>query len=212
MNYKKAFTLIELLVVIAIIGILATISIIAFSNARARARDAKRIGDAKQVETALEMFFNNQNRFPTKAEFDSGSLVINGKAYMVNLPEAPNPPDGSCDSNTNQFAYNVNSVGTTFTLSFCLGNNTGALSHGLKCVTRDGFLNTACSGDLGFTCGIPVVYGGESYPTANIGSKCWMTKNLNIGTRIDACLSGPGCFGNNPQNQTNNGIIEKILF
>ena len=75
MNYnKKAFTLIELLVVIAIIGILATISVIALSNARAKARDAKRIADTKQVSTALEMFFNDNNRYPTDAEFNSGQI------------------------------------------------------------------------------------------------------------------------------------------
>ncbi|OIO06909.1 hypothetical protein AUJ35_03135 [Candidatus Falkowbacteria bacterium CG1_02_41_21] len=68
MNSKKAFTLIELLVVIAIIGILATVSIISLSNARAKSRDAKRAGDMKQVQTALELFFNDNNRYPTATE------------------------------------------------------------------------------------------------------------------------------------------------
>jgi len=67
MNSKKAFTLIELLVVIAIIGILATVSIISLSNARAKSRDAKRVGDMKQIQTALELFFNDKNRYPTAA-------------------------------------------------------------------------------------------------------------------------------------------------
>jgi len=71
---KKAFTLIELLVVIAIIGILATISVIALQNARAKSRDAKRAGDMKQIQTALELFFNDKNRYPTSTEWATGKI------------------------------------------------------------------------------------------------------------------------------------------
>lgn len=60
--------------VIAIIGILATISVIALSNARAKSRDAKRAGDMKQVQTALELFFNDQNRYPTAEEWNTGQI------------------------------------------------------------------------------------------------------------------------------------------
>jgi len=60
---KKAFTLIELLVVIAIIGLIATLSVIALGNARSKSRDSKKVGDIKQVQTALELFFNDQGRY-----------------------------------------------------------------------------------------------------------------------------------------------------
>ena len=66
---QRAFTLIELLVVIAIIGLLATLSVIALGNSRAKARDAKRVADVKQVQTALELFFNDNGRYPTNNEF-----------------------------------------------------------------------------------------------------------------------------------------------
>ncbi|PIT95109.1 pilus assembly protein [Candidatus Falkowbacteria bacterium CG10_big_fil_rev_8_21_14_0_10_39_9] len=69
---KPAFTLIELLVVIAIIGVLVTVSIITLSNARAKSRDAKKAGDIKQVQTALELFYNDMNRYPTAEEWNSG--------------------------------------------------------------------------------------------------------------------------------------------
>ncbi|MEI7620552.1 MAG: prepilin-type N-terminal cleavage/methylation domain-containing protein, partial [Candidatus Falkowbacteria bacterium] len=92
---KPAFTLIELLVVIAIIGILATVSVIAFQNARAKSRDAKRIGDVKQVQTALELFFNDQNRYPTADEWNSGKLYSTStgvtSTYMQVIPNAPTP-------------------------------------------------------------------------------------------------------------------------
>jgi uncharacterized protein (TIGR02145 family) len=42
---------------------------------------------------------------------------------------------------------------------------------------------------------------GKYYTTAQIGNQCWMTKNMNTGTRI-----------NLNANQTNNGIIEKSCY
>jgi hypothetical protein len=40
-----------------------------------------------------------------------------------------------------------------------------------------------------------ILYGGQTYNTVQIGNKCWLKENLNIGTRI-----------NGLQQQTNNGI------
>jgi type II secretion system protein G len=67
MNTKsKGFTLIELLVVVAIIGILATVVLSSLSSARESARDAKRLSDIKTIQTALEMYANDNNgKYPT---------------------------------------------------------------------------------------------------------------------------------------------------
>ncbi len=53
-----------------------------------------------------------------------------------------------------------------------------------------------------FNCGDNVIYGGETYPTKQYGTQCWMTKNMNIGTKINASSGG----------QTNNSIIEKFCY
>jgi uncharacterized protein (TIGR02145 family) len=58
-------------------------------------------------------------------------------------------------------------------------------------------------GTPAFGCGSSFIdsRNGISYTTVQIGSQCWMAKNLNVGTRIN----GSG-------NQTDNSIIEKYCY
>ncbi len=65
MNKSKGFTLIELLVVIAIISILSSVVLTSLNTARVKARDARRVADIKQIETALEMYFNDNGNYPS---------------------------------------------------------------------------------------------------------------------------------------------------
>lgn len=61
---KKGFTLIELLVVIAIIGILASVILASLNAARSKARDARRLSDLNQMQTALEMYYDSNGKYP----------------------------------------------------------------------------------------------------------------------------------------------------
>ena len=61
----RGFTLIELLVVIAIIGLLASVVMASLNSARAKARDARRRADLRQVATALEMYYDTNNAYPS---------------------------------------------------------------------------------------------------------------------------------------------------
>ena len=75
---QKAFTLIELLIVIAIIGLLASIVLAATNIARARARDGRRLADMHQIVTALDIYYDQNQRYPDPSVYFPGSSACGG--------------------------------------------------------------------------------------------------------------------------------------
>jgi len=131
---KQGFTLIELLVVVAIIGLLATLSIVALNSSRARARDARRVADVKQIQTALELYYNDLGSYP--AEIDS-EITASTTKYMSKVPTAPTPADGDCDAAENTYTYDTTGS-NTYTLTYCLGHETGGIVAGIATATPAG--------------------------------------------------------------------------
>ena len=167
----KAFTLIELLVVIAIIGLLATLSVLALQNARINSRDAKRLADVKQLRSALELYYNDAGHYPTADEFNSGKIEyytpgVGTSTYMMQIPSAPTPADGSCSNAENTYTYLPDANGSTYVLNFCIAKNNGDLPNG-KLIAHPGGLSWSGqgSGNTGGTSsnGFEVVFGGSGY-------------------------------------------------
>lgn len=106
--FKKqgGFTMIELLVVIVILGILSVIGLGSFSSSQMKARDSKRKTDLRTMGDALELYYNDNGRFPDSDS--SGGIMgcgaaaaeacvpgqiwqntTNGTTYMVQMPQDP---------------------------------------------------------------------------------------------------------------------------
>lgn len=62
---NSGFTLVELLVVIFIIGVLAGLLLTNFVGMRGRATDARTKNDLRQLKTALRLYYNDYNGYPS---------------------------------------------------------------------------------------------------------------------------------------------------
>ena len=100
----KGFTLIELLVVIAIIGILSSVVIASMNSARMKSRDARRISDIGQIKTALELYFDSNQSYPSTAQ---GTAVL----ATSFIPRVPTDPQGG------SYEYATSTTGS----GYCLG-------------------------------------------------------------------------------------------
>jgi prepilin-type N-terminal cleavage/methylation domain-containing protein len=142
---KKGFTLVELLVVIAIIGVLSTLAVVSLNNAREKSRDAKRVSDIKQVQTALELYFADQNGYPAGAALvlggasagtlSSAGLTATGSGtgttYMGQVPSNATP--GGAD-----YVFTQLSSGLSYQITFTLEGQTGGLSANGHTATPSG--------------------------------------------------------------------------
>ena len=82
----EGFTLVELMVVLVIIGLLATIVILNVMPALDRGAVTKARSDISTLETAIEMYKLDNQRYPTTQE---GLQALLAGRYIPRLPEDP---------------------------------------------------------------------------------------------------------------------------
>lgn len=142
----KGFTLIELLVVIAIIGVLSTLAVYSTNIARQRSRDAKRITDISQLQTALELYFADEQGYPVTATpplvlggasaktlSSAGfAAAVSGTAYMGQVPVnlTPGGADYEYRSTNNNGSDCTSGKCPSYVIIFNLEDITGRLLGG----------------------------------------------------------------------------------
>lgn len=139
---RKAFTLVEVLVTISLLGVLIGIVLVVLNPSffRAKARDGRRVSDLQVVQGAIEMYYAQQNGYPSGDDAAAlntvlsggGAWTAGGVTYLSRTPKDPTD-------------------GTDTPYCYCVPGDTGCgLSSGagyLLCAEMEGSDSSWTSGD-----------------------------------------------------------------
>jgi general secretion pathway protein G len=84
----RGFTLLELMIVMAIMGVLITIAVPNLKSSITRAREAVLREDLFQMRDALDQFYADNGKYPSKLE-DLVSQSEKSKSYLRGIPKDP---------------------------------------------------------------------------------------------------------------------------
>lgn len=135
MKYKlnSGFTIIELIVVIAIIAVLAIIVLTNVNKYISKARDAARVADIAQIQKALEMYYIDNNAYPSFTGWTCSNNYLCGTqwsafagalqpTYIGNLPVDPiNSTHGLISMGNGNYLFQYEVYNTTSTFGSCKG-------------------------------------------------------------------------------------------
>lgn len=98
---QSGFTIVELLIVIVVIGILAAIVITTFTGVQKKGRDADRKSDIQAIDSQVEVYFAQNNKYPTLANLNDDTWRdANVKGLTDDAIHAPNSSTDLASSGT----------------------------------------------------------------------------------------------------------------
>lgn len=160
----SGFTVVELLIVIIVIGILVTITVTVYNGTQARTRDASRRVDIANLVKALEIYYDDNGKYPTASGTNSS---VNSSWYSSDTTSW-STLQGALTSLTGTFPTDPKNVA---------GNITGVSSA----------LNYAYFGNAGTYCGAGagqmyiIVYRLEGSPPEKFTDGTCTTNELGSG-------------------------------
>ncbi|MCX6793085.1 MAG: prepilin-type N-terminal cleavage/methylation domain-containing protein [Candidatus Falkowbacteria bacterium] len=124
---QNGFTFIELVTVVAVVAALMTLAVVSFNRPRIQGRDSKRVNDIKAIQTALELYYNRNNSYPTY--IIPGQLLGSGNNVYLNPVPTNQAPrnDGNCGNN--EYTYSALDDNKDYEINFCLGGDTDKNSN-----------------------------------------------------------------------------------
>jgi len=94
-------------------------------------RDAKRISDIRQIQTALELYYEDNNNYPDSIypKMSKGNNI-----YLYITPFSPDPNSGK---DGNEYDYKKTNNGSSYNLTYSLEDDTGIIGAGSNTATPD---------------------------------------------------------------------------
>jgi prepilin-type N-terminal cleavage/methylation domain-containing protein len=124
MKNNKGFTLVELLVVISIIGVLSAVLMMNLVGARERSRDAQKIQDLNSLKSALRMYYNDYQAYPSPGATNCTNCLNTaiGSSYLTGVSQVG-------------YSYSAAIDGNSFTVKTSLESGAGDedISSQVKC-------------------------------------------------------------------------------
>lgn len=118
---RSGFTLTELMIVITIIAILSAIGFSSYTNAQKIGRDSRRKSDLKAIQTALELYYQQNGTYvtlsspaySTDSTWGSAPVFLGGSSYTNYINQMPKDP---LDPSTNNRYDYFSSTSSTYYL------------------------------------------------------------------------------------------------
>ena len=120
-NSKVIIIIVIAFVAVIVIGAIASFSLVALENAREVARDQERVADVRIMQTALELYFNDNGSYPA----DLSQL----KEYLAIIPVSPIHKDGVCAENSD-YKYIALDNNKSYNIDYCLGTDIEGMKAG----------------------------------------------------------------------------------
>ncbi|MDI3496084.1 MAG: hypothetical protein PWQ35_105 [Patescibacteria group bacterium] len=134
---KKTLAFIEIALIIIFIFILLLFSLWLLEQGKIRANDAKKIADVKEIQSALALYFHENNDYPDILE-SNNALQSRTTIYLDIVPEAP-ISKGECASFGYNYQRNIEQEGNpSYTLEYCLSQASADIPAGINTATPAG--------------------------------------------------------------------------
>jgi len=130
---NKGFSLIELLVVLGIMAVLTGLIAFNFNAARSRSRDLQRKNDLKELRTALELYKNDNQQYPSSADYSALIGTLSAAGYIKSTLQDPKLTLTGDPESWEEYAYATESPYATYSLSVCLENRSDSQATGADC-------------------------------------------------------------------------------